>query len=264
MRQFSDKIKTQAERLQKLENYKKLCERRILDFDPQHALPITEEMIGQATESTRDPSSGQALNQDYKRQLALKEQDLVYAKQRAEKAYKECEYLRQELQAAKTGQNPVKGRASCSPGESGEDSSALKEQVRMLEEEKNALLDYIEESVNMTRSAVSPQKDGNEAGNADATTNMAEINQHRMTLNDLQGKIKSLQAREEELLRQNEDLLNKLSLQENKMLSMPTGRGEETFGNLPTALSARSPTAAANIRSRDSDVGGILSHGTLP
>ena len=48
------------------------------------------------------------------------------------------------------------------------------------------------------------------------------------------------------------------------MLSMPTGRGEETFGNLPTALSARSPNAAANIRSRDSDVGGILSHGTLP
>ena len=50
----------------------------------------------------------------------------------------------------------MNGQASGSPGESGEDSSALKEQVRMLEEEKNALLDYIEESVNMTRSAVSP------------------------------------------------------------------------------------------------------------
>lgn len=33
MRQFSDKIKMQAERLQKLETYKRLCERRILDFD---------------------------------------------------------------------------------------------------------------------------------------------------------------------------------------------------------------------------------------
>ena len=46
MRQFSDKIKTQAERLSKLESYKKLCERRILDFQPNHALPITEEMLG--------------------------------------------------------------------------------------------------------------------------------------------------------------------------------------------------------------------------
>lgn len=34
MRQFSEKIKTQAERLQKLEAYKRLCERRIQDFEP--------------------------------------------------------------------------------------------------------------------------------------------------------------------------------------------------------------------------------------
>ena len=46
MRQFSEKIKTQAERLSKLENYKRVCERRILDFDPSHALPVTEEMLG--------------------------------------------------------------------------------------------------------------------------------------------------------------------------------------------------------------------------
>ncbi len=45
-------------------------------------------------------------------------------------------------------------------------NSALKEQVRMLEEEKNALLDYIEERVNMTKSAISPMKDGAEAANA--------------------------------------------------------------------------------------------------
>ena len=54
MRQFSDKIKTQAERLQKLESYKRLCERRILDLEPNHALPITEEMLGQGVEATRD------------------------------------------------------------------------------------------------------------------------------------------------------------------------------------------------------------------
>jgi hypothetical protein len=55
MKQFSDKIKTQAERLQKLEAYKKLCERRILDFDPSHTLPITDDMIGSSSEMTRDP-----------------------------------------------------------------------------------------------------------------------------------------------------------------------------------------------------------------
>ena len=67
MRQFSEKVKTQAERLQKLEAYKKLCERRILDFDPQHTLPITEEMIGSSIEATRDPSAVSAQQTDYKR-----------------------------------------------------------------------------------------------------------------------------------------------------------------------------------------------------
>ena len=75
MRQFSDKIKTQAERLQKLENYKKLCERRILDIEPNHALPITEEMLGQNVESTRDYQQNHSGSnvQDFKKQLALKE-----------------------------------------------------------------------------------------------------------------------------------------------------------------------------------------------
>jgi len=73
VRQFSEKVKMQAERLQRLEAYKKLCERRILDFDPQHTLPITEEMIGTPSESTRDPTAVFAQQTDYKRQLALKE-----------------------------------------------------------------------------------------------------------------------------------------------------------------------------------------------
>lgn len=106
MRQFSEKIKTQAERLQKLEAYKRLCERRILDFEPQHALPITEDMIGTPGESTRDPTAVQAQQTDFKRQLALKEQDLVYAKQRAEKALKENEYLRQEIAQLRQSTQP--------------------------------------------------------------------------------------------------------------------------------------------------------------
>lgn len=84
--------------MQKLESYKKLCERRILDLEPNHALPVTEDMLGASAEATRDPQKGSG---ELKRQLALKEQDLVYAKQRAEKASKENEYLRQEIELLK-------------------------------------------------------------------------------------------------------------------------------------------------------------------
>ena len=45
-----------------------------------------------------------AQQSDYKRQLALKEQDLVYAKQRAEKALKESEHLRAEMEEMKSRQ----------------------------------------------------------------------------------------------------------------------------------------------------------------
>eukprot|EP00347_Sterkiella_histriomuscorum_P015674 403356124 len=44
--QLSLKVKTQAERLQFLENYKTLCERRIRDFDQNHQLPILPSHIG--------------------------------------------------------------------------------------------------------------------------------------------------------------------------------------------------------------------------
>lgn len=54
----------------------------------------------------------------------------------------------------------------------------------MLEEEKNALLDYIEESVNMTQSASQLQTNSiglNKSPRAEAN----DDNPHRMTLNDL-------------------------------------------------------------------------------
>ena len=55
----------------------------------------------------------------------------------------------------------------------------------MLEEEKNALLDYIEESVNMTASAISPTKDDQ--------SKVEEVQaKHRMTINDMQSQIASL------------------------------------------------------------------------
>ena len=69
-------------------------------------LPVRED-------STLEPSNTQEL----KRLLALRDQDLMYAKSRAEKAINECEQVKIDLGG----------------------------QMDSLEEEKNALLDYIEE-----------------------------------------------------------------------------------------------------------------------
>ena len=62
-----------------MEAYKALCERRILDFDPGHQLPILPYHLGQGIQN-QDMSTS-----DLKRQLGLKEQDLQYTKQRNEK-----------------------------------------------------------------------------------------------------------------------------------------------------------------------------------
>jgi hypothetical protein len=43
---FSGKIREQAEKLQELENYKVLAERRILDLCPNHPLPIQDFHLG--------------------------------------------------------------------------------------------------------------------------------------------------------------------------------------------------------------------------
>ena len=78
-----------------MESYKVLCERRIKDFDPQHPLPVLPEHIG--VQPDQILSTG-----DFKRQLALKEQDLVYARQRAEKAASETESYKREVAELKT------------------------------------------------------------------------------------------------------------------------------------------------------------------
>lgn len=40
VKQLSEKVRSQAERLQRLESYKSLCEKRIKDFQPDHQFPI--------------------------------------------------------------------------------------------------------------------------------------------------------------------------------------------------------------------------------
>jgi len=50
-KQLSEKIRSQAARLSQLEAYADLLERRILEFDPHHPLPVTESMMGKGLPS---------------------------------------------------------------------------------------------------------------------------------------------------------------------------------------------------------------------
>ncbi len=97
-------------------------EKRLLEFDPKHPLPVTPQHLG------KDASAV-----EIRRQLAIREQDLTYAKQRNEKLKNEIEIMKREGASA-----------------------GLQERIRQLEDEKNALLDYIEENIEKHSNMVSP------------------------------------------------------------------------------------------------------------
>lgn len=46
--QFAEKIRIQAKMLQELEEYKLLCEKRILELCPEHSLPVKKSDLGQS------------------------------------------------------------------------------------------------------------------------------------------------------------------------------------------------------------------------
>lgn len=46
MSQMGEKIRQQAGALQELESYKALCEKRILEFCPDHPIPVLPEHLG--------------------------------------------------------------------------------------------------------------------------------------------------------------------------------------------------------------------------
>lgn len=56
-----------------MEAYKALCERRILDFDPNHQMPIMPYHLGSSELSNHDDNMQNNTAADLKRQLALKE-----------------------------------------------------------------------------------------------------------------------------------------------------------------------------------------------
>ena len=101
-------------------------------------------------------------------------------------------------------------------------------------------MDYIEESVNQTQennnslqhNSVTPGKAGDEGDNQNA---------HRMTLNDFQSQVGALKDENAKLTSLNADMMHKMADLESKLQMTITSAREETFGNLPTGLTARSP-----------------------
>lgn len=46
VKQLSQKVRKQAERLMQLETYRELCEKRIKEFAPEHPIPVLESHLG--------------------------------------------------------------------------------------------------------------------------------------------------------------------------------------------------------------------------
>lgn len=88
-----------------MEVYKKLCERRIIELDPSHPLPVMPYHLGQPPSGSpgatgpNPPDTGHASVQssaELKKLLAVKEQDLYYTKREADRLLKELEQLRSQ------------------------------------------------------------------------------------------------------------------------------------------------------------------------
>jgi hypothetical protein len=99
VKQLSEKVRTQAERLTALEAYKTLLEKRLVDLDPKHPLPVIPQHLGSKPFSPDLQIQSLPPNVvELKRQLAIREQDLTYAKQRNEKLANEVDSLKKDLQ----------------------------------------------------------------------------------------------------------------------------------------------------------------------
>ena len=87
VRQLSEKVRSQAERLQVLDAYKMLCERRIMDFDPKHPIPVMPYHLGQKLCDQMDTID--STSAELKKQLAIKDQEVFYLRKENEKLVRE-------------------------------------------------------------------------------------------------------------------------------------------------------------------------------
>ncbi|CDW83113.1 UNKNOWN [Stylonychia lemnae] len=154
VRQLSEKVRSQAERLQRLESYKQLCEKRIVELDSKHPVPVLPQHMGQKSFSQGEQPQSMA---EVKRQLAIKEQDLMYAKQRNEKLLQEIDNLKKSNQSnelqinSDQTQEALRREIQINEQLSRQlevlNQGNILDKIKQLEDEKNALLDYIEENI---------------------------------------------------------------------------------------------------------------------
>jgi len=98
LQQLKDKIRTQAQDLQSLEQYKSLVEKRIIELCPDHPLPVLPTHLGKGgptgTFSFRQLNQNMVPVADLKKIVSSKDQELHYANQRIDKLLAENEKLR--------------------------------------------------------------------------------------------------------------------------------------------------------------------------
>lgn len=70
LNQLRDKVRTQAQRLRNLEQYKMLCEERIADFCPGHPMPVKPDHLGKFPENHSPKSKGSPQSSPIKVPLA--------------------------------------------------------------------------------------------------------------------------------------------------------------------------------------------------
>ena len=86
---LSEKVRQQANKLQDLENYKSLCEKRILQLSPENSIPVTENDLGNGHERFKGTEC-----QELQKIIEIKNQDLHFSKKKIEKLIMENEHLK--------------------------------------------------------------------------------------------------------------------------------------------------------------------------
>jgi hypothetical protein len=135
MAKLQQNLHNMATRVQELEQYKLLCERRLLEFMPTHPLPIKAGHLGSGIGTAGKLGTTQRGRSSGERG---QEQRLVHMEQRVAKLTAENERLRQEL-ATRAGA-PKDSKLAQSPTRGATDSpTQLRKQLEDLAQEKVAI-----------------------------------------------------------------------------------------------------------------------------
>eukprot|EP01022_Parablepharisma_sp_SALTPOND_P018560 TRINITY_DN304_c0_g1_i1.p1 TRINITY_DN304_c0_g1~~TRINITY_DN304_c0_g1_i1.p1 ORF type:complete len:1205 (-),score=223.99 TRINITY_DN304_c0_g1_i1:1337-4951(-) len=135
--QLTEKIRQQARELQEQENYKIICEKRILELCPNHPLPVTPAHLGKIVPGATAQS--QALLpqiNELKKLLTQKDQELHFAKKRSEKLQLELEQSR-HYTPKKAGAADQTGRIAELQREKQNLEESLRAEILTNEEQRN-------------------------------------------------------------------------------------------------------------------------------